>query len=204
MCVCVFTCIYYSCWSMACLELRPYEWSQGAVVICVCVSVCVLTLCHSLTGRSVKSVGTCLFLVGLEGVGGERGRCVCVYICMRVFVWAPVGEITHQPGSLETLSRKKPFTDSPLSPLPGDLTPSPDHLKSINPPIQSPKRANFLFRWTSQGWSDEKKNSAPRPLSPPQISPLLFFFFFYSRVCWSCSRPGLSPCLTLSKTDKQG
>lgn len=69
---------------MACLELLPYEWSQGAVVIflCVCVSVCVLTLCHSLTGRSVKSVGTCLFLVGLEGVGGERGR--CVYICMCV------------------------------------------------------------------------------------------------------------------------
>lgn len=65
---------------MAYLELRPCEWSQGAVVICVCVSVYVLTLCHSLTGRSVQSVGTCLFLVGQEGVGGERWR--CVYICM--------------------------------------------------------------------------------------------------------------------------
>lgn len=93
MCVCVFTCIYYSCWSMAGLELQPCEWSQGAVVICVCESVYVLTLCHSLTGRSVKSVGTCLFLVGLEGDGGERWR--CVYIC--VFVWALVGEITHLP-----------------------------------------------------------------------------------------------------------
>lgn len=80
---------------MARLELRPYDWSQGAVVICVCVSVCVLTLRHSLTGRSVKSVGTCLFLVGLEGVGGERRR--CVYACVCVFVWAPVGEITHLP-----------------------------------------------------------------------------------------------------------
>lgn len=59
---------------MACLELEPYKWSQGAVVISVCVCVCVLTLCHSLTGRSVKSVGTCLFLVGLKGVKGEKER----------------------------------------------------------------------------------------------------------------------------------
>lgn len=70
----VFTCIYYSYWSVACLELEPYKWSQGAVVISVCVCVCVLTLCHSLTGRSVKSVGTCLFLVGLKGVKGEKER----------------------------------------------------------------------------------------------------------------------------------
>lgn len=52
MCVCVFTCIYYSRWSMACLELWPYEWSQGAVVICVCVCMCLNPL--PLTDREVS------------------------------------------------------------------------------------------------------------------------------------------------------
>lgn len=36
-CLCVFTCTRYSCWSMASLEQQPYAQSQGAVVICVCV-----------------------------------------------------------------------------------------------------------------------------------------------------------------------
>lgn len=50
--VCVFTCIFYSRWSMACLELEPYKWSQGAVVISVCVGVCVNPL--PLTDREVS------------------------------------------------------------------------------------------------------------------------------------------------------
>lgn len=36
-CLCVFTCTRYSCWSMPSLEQQPYAQSQGAVVICVCV-----------------------------------------------------------------------------------------------------------------------------------------------------------------------
>lgn len=57
-------------------------WSQVAVVMCVYMSACVLTLCHSLTGGSVKSVGTCLFLVGQDRVGGEV--CIFVHVCFCV------------------------------------------------------------------------------------------------------------------------
>ncbi len=152
--------------------------------------MCVLTLCHSLTGRSVKSVGTCLFLVGLEGVGGERGR--CVYICMCVFVWAPVGEITHQPNSLET-SRPKPFTDSLSSPPRWSYS-SLRPLKINKSPHSGAEKNKFSLQVDEPRWSNKKKQHPSTPLTSTNFSLLARLF--------SSSPPGLSPCLTLSKTDK--
>lgn len=70
---------------MVCLELQlcvePSSCSNVCIYVCMCLNPLPLT-----DRGSVKSVGTCLFLVGQEGWRGGVYICACVFLCEFLFV----------------------------------------------------------------------------------------------------------------------